>query len=182
MIEVLDTPLPGLKRIRPTLRSDNRGFFLERFSSKDFKEAGLPDQWSQLNHSRSLPKVLRGLHFQSNPKQGKLVFIGSGRVWDVAVDLRKGSPTFSKWHAVELVSGSNEMLYIPPGFAHGFCVLSEEPADVFYMVDSLYNAKGENGVRYDDPTLAIQWPIKNPILSDRDRSLSSLKDLTPLES
>lgn len=175
-MEVEDCPIAGLKVLRLKLFKDNRGYFSERFNARTFAEAGLPSQFAQDNHSRSLPRVLRGLHYQHTPPQGKLVGVTQGRVWDVALDVRPDSPTFGKYHAVELSAGNGLLFWVPAGFAHGFCVLGDEPADVVYKVDSYYNPKGENGIRFDDKDLNISWPVKDPILSDRDRGLASWRD------
>jgi dTDP-4-dehydrorhamnose 3,5-epimerase len=130
----------------------------------------------QDNHSRSLPNVLRGIHLQHTPNQGKLVGAIRGRVWDVAVDLRKNSPTYKRYVAHELSDANGQLLWIPAGFGHGFCVMGDAPADLLYKVTAAYNPKGESGIRYDDPELAIAWPVTNPILSERDKALPFLKD------
>jgi len=155
---------------------DKRGFFCERFHAERFAASGLPSAFVQDNHSRSHPGVLRGVHFQHTPPMGKLVGVVSGRIWDVAVDVRPESPNFGKHHAVELFADKPILFWIPAGFAHGFCVLGDEPADVTYKLDCRYNAQGESGIRYDDKDLNIPWPIKNPILSDRDKTLMSWRD------
>lgn len=172
-MHISDGPLPGLKRIKLDVRGDARGFFVERFHTEKFAAAGLPTDFAQDNHSRSAPGILRGLHYQHTPAQGKLVGVTRGRVWDVAVDIRPDSPTYGQYYGVEL-SGENGMLFwIPAGFAHGFCVLGDEPADMLYKVSGLYNQAGEGGIRYDDPDIAVQWPIANPTISDRDKGLAS---------
>jgi dTDP-4-dehydrorhamnose 3,5-epimerase len=130
----------------------------------------------QDNHSLSKPGVLRGLHFQTQPSQGKLVGCSRGRIWDVAVDLRPHSQSYGKWYSAELSAENGRLLWIPSGFAHGFCVLGDEPADVQYKVDAFYNPKMEFGIRWDDPDLQIPWPIKNPIVSERDSALPSFAD------
>jgi len=168
--------IAGLKIIQLDLFGDSRGFFVERFQDKRFTEAGLPSHFVQDNHSRSAPGILRGLHYQHNPTQGKLVGVIRGRVWDVAVDIRPHSPTFGKHHALEL-SGENGLLFwVPAGFAHGFCVLGDEPADIFYKVDGYYNKEAEGGISFDDKELNIPWPIKNPETSQRDKSLMSWQE------
>lgn len=176
-MKINDCHLEGVKLIELKVNGDDRGFFIERFHEQRFKEAGLPYKFAQDNHSRSAPGVLRGLHYQYNPPQGKLVGVARGRVWDVAVDLRKGSKTFGKYFGAELSDSNGRLLWIPEGFAHGFCVLGEGPADMLYKVTGQYNQKGEGGVKYDDPDIGIQWPISNPILSDRDKAQPSLKDI-----
>jgi dTDP-4-dehydrorhamnose 3,5-epimerase len=172
-MKITDCYIEGLKIIQLAVHGDARGFFVERFHLKRFSEAGLPHIFMQDNHSRSAPGILRGLHYQYGPPQGKLVGVTRGRVWDVAVDIRPKSPTFGQHHSIEL-TGENGLLYwIPPGFAHGFCVLGDEPADMLYKVTSVYNGPGEGGIAYNDPDLAIDWPIKNPAISDRDTKLPS---------
>lgn len=172
---IRELSIQGLKVISLKVFNDDRGFFVERYRLDRFSEHGLPP-FVQDNHSRSKPGVIRGLHYQTNPGQGKLVGVIRGRIWDVAVDLRRGSPTFGKWEALELNDTNGNLLWISPGFAHGFCVLGSEDADVFYKVDSLYNAKGEGGIRFDDPGLKINWPVSDPIVSVRDRAMPSLSE------
>ena len=172
---VKELSIPGLKLISLKIFHDDRGFFVERYQSERFLGFGLPEL-IQDNHSRSKPGVIRGLHYQTNPNQGKLVGVIRGRIWDVAVDLRRDSPTFGKWEALELNEKDGKLLWIPPGFAHGFCVLGDEDADVFYKVDSAYNQKGEGGIRFDDPDLKISWPISSPIVSSRDRVMPTLAE------
>jgi dTDP-4-dehydrorhamnose 3,5-epimerase len=169
------TPLElnGLVLIELLVHKDARGFFTERFHAAKFEEFGLPTRFVQDNHSRSLPGVLRGLHFQHTPAQGKLIGVIHGHIWDVAVDLRRASPTLGRHSALELSGANGQLLWIPPGFAHGFCVLGDEPADVIYSVDSVYNPEGEGGIFWDDPELAIPWPVKNPIVSKKDQWLGA---------
>ena len=175
-MQVHDVPLSGLKVIQIKLLGDARGFFSERYSEVRFKEAGLPTNFIQDNHSRSSPGILRGLHYQHTPPQGKLVGVIRGRVLDVAVDIRPNSPTFGKHHALELSGDNGMLLWIPAGFAHGFCVLGDEPADMYYKVTGLYNPAGEGGILYNDPQLAIDWPLTNPQISDRDKKQQSWKE------
>ncbi len=169
------TPLeiPGLVLIELKVFGDARGFFIERYQQEKFRENGLPDQFVQDNHSRSAPGVLRGLHFQNKPAQGKLVGVIRGKIWDVAVDVRPSSPTFGKHASVELTDINGRLLWIPPGFAHGFCVLGDEPADVLYKVDAVYNPAGEGGILWSDPDFRIDWPATNPTISARDQTLGS---------
>lgn len=152
---------------------DERGFFVERYHRARFAEAGLPTDFQQDNHSRSVPGTLRGLHYQHTPPQGKLVGVTRGRVLDVAVDIRPSSPTYGKYHAVELTGDNGLLFWIPAGFAHGFCVLGDEPADMLYKVSGLYSAGGEGGIAYNDPHLNIDWPLKNPLVSARDKAQQS---------
>jgi dTDP-4-dehydrorhamnose 3,5-epimerase len=175
-VKITDTPIQGLKVIELPLFRDERGFFSERFSAPRFIEHELPSSFVQDNHSRSKPGVIRGLHYQHSPAQGKLVGVIRGRVWDVAVDIRPDSPTYGKYHGVELSGDNGVLFWMPPGFAHGFCVLGEEEADMLYKVTAPYNSAGEGGIRFDDPELAIAWPVKTSIVSDRDKGLMSFGD------
>jgi len=161
------TPLAGLLVLRPKVFGDERGFFMETYSRKVFHAAGITEEFMQDNHSRSVRGTLRGLHFQSHPGQAKLVRAARGRVWDVAVDIRPASATFGKWHAVELSDEENNMLYIPVGFAHGFCVLSET-AEVMYKCSNVYDPVTESGIAWNDPEIGVAWPVKDPIISKRD--------------
>lgn len=170
-IEIFDTPLAGLKRIQLELHKDERGFFVERFQYHIFHMEGVPTRFAQVNHSRSLPKVLRGLHYQHTPPQGKLVGVISGKVWDVVVDIRPWSGTFGSHYAIELSGDNGVMLYVPPGFAHGFCVLGDEAADFLYLTTEYYTPEGESGIRFNDRELGIAWPVQNPVVSLRDRNL-----------
>ncbi|MFN7684779.1 MAG: dTDP-4-dehydrorhamnose 3,5-epimerase [Oligoflexia bacterium] len=176
---VSETGLDGLKLIQLAVHGDERGFFVERFQAERFREHGLPAHFVQDNHSRSAPGVLRGLHFQTNPAQGKLVGCVRGRIWDVAVDIRQSSPTFGQHFGVELSDMNGKLLWIPAGFAHGFCVLGDAPADVLYKVDAFYNPATEGGIRWNDPKLGIQWPIASPTVSSRDAALEALGCWTP---
>lgn len=175
-MQVQDCKLEGLKIIQLKVRGDSRGFFVERFNLDSFKAAGLPTQFVQDNHSRSAPGILRGLHYQHTPAQGKLVGAVCGRILDVAVDIRPNSPTFGQYEAVELSDENGRLLWMPAGFAHGFCVLGDKPADVMYKVTGIYNPEGEGGIRFDDPAIGIGWPIKNPTISARDQKLQSWQD------
>lgn len=180
-MHITDTTLPGVKRLTLDIFRDNRGFFCERFHDEKFAAVGMHETFTQDNHSRSMPGVIRGLHFQHAPMQGKLVGVTHGRVLDVAVDIRPQSPYFGQHVSVELSSENGELLWIPPGFAHGFCVLGDGVADVFYKCTAVYHAQGEAGIRFDDASLNIQWPIpeKNRIISDRDRQMPTLAELKP---
>lgn len=147
---------------------DNRGFFAERFNEASFNKLGLPTNFIQDNFSKSHYGVLRGLHYQFDPPQGKLVSCTRGEIFDVAVDIRKNSPTFGKYISTVLSGEKPSLFWIPPGFAHGFCVLSTEGADVLYKVDNLWNGAGEGCILWNDKTIGIKWPIDNPILSQKD--------------
>lgn len=169
--------IPGLVLLQKRIFRDERGHFQEYFREEFLNELNVPSGFVQDNHSRSIPGVLRGLHFQRQPAQGKLVGVIRGAIWDVAVDLRAGSATFGRWYGTELSDINGRMLWIPAGFAHGFCVLGNEPADVLYKVDAKYNPRGEFGLHWADPTLNIAWPIQSPILSERDRRLPQLAEV-----
>jgi dTDP-4-dehydrorhamnose 3,5-epimerase len=174
-LKISDLEIQGLKLVELNLFRDQRGFFVERFNADVFRKAGLPSNFVQDNHSKSHPKVLRGLHYQYDPPQAKLVGVVRGKIWDVVVDLRRDSSSFMKSFGIELSAENGMLLWIPAGFAHGFCVLGDEAADVHYKVDSMYNPKGENGLLWNDPDLKIKWPIDDPIVSDRDKKLSTAK-------
>lgn len=160
--------IPDLLEIEHQSFADERGFFAEVFRESDFAAAGMPGPFVQENHSRSTKGVLRGLHYQLPPKaQGKLIRVSRGAIFDIAVDLRKGSPYYRKWVGRELSESNRRLLYIPPGFAHGFYTLSDI-ADVVYKQTDYYSPEHERGIRWDDPALAIQWPSKTPVLSPKD--------------
>ena len=162
--------------IEPRVFPDERGFFMETYKHSEFAAHGIREQFVQCNQSRSSRGILRGLHFQRPPKaQGKLVRAVSGAIFDVAVDLRKGAPTYGQWVGVELSAANNRMLYAPAGFAHGFCVVSAE-ADIAYMTSDEYAPALEAGIAWDDPDLNIAWPIAAPQLSARDRQWPRLRD------
>lgn len=179
-MKLISSPLAGLQLLELRKFPDERGFFLERFHQEKFRELGIEEIFVQDNHSRSYPKVLRGLHFQTNPAQGKLVSCLRGRIYDVAVDLRKGSPTFGKYFGTELSDENNRVLWVPFGFAHGFCVIGDEPADVLYKVNGVYNAKTEGGIRWNDPEVGVEWPIQDPIVSPKDALLPTLRETAAL--
>ncbi len=167
-MEVIATDLPGVLRLRPRIFSDERGWFTETWNETRFREHGLPAGFVQDNQSRSYKNVLRGLHFQLQHPQGKLVRAVAGRIFDVAVDIRRSSPHFRRWVGVELSAEVPEMLWIPPDFAHGFLVLSES-ADVFYKTTDFYSAPSERTILWNDPTLGIGWPLSGePIVSAKD--------------
>ena len=162
--------------ITPRVFPDDRGFFLETYKKTEFAKAGIKENLVQENHSFSKKNVLRGLHFQRSPKaQGKLVKCLRGKIFDVAVDIRKKSPTFLKWVGAELSQANGEMLYIPRGFAHGFLVLSNS-ADVIYKCTAEYSPKHESGIIWNDPQINIKWPVSRPLLSDKDKELLPSKD------
>ncbi len=171
----IDLKLDGLKLISPRIFQDERGFFFESYRQDLYLEAGIAP-FVQDNSSFSRKGTIRGLHFQSLPGQAKLVSCAQGKIWDVAVDLRKESATFMHWEAVTLDDQSHQQLYIPKGFAHGFCVLSET-ARVQYKVSSPYNPKTECSIRWNDPDLKVIWPVKDPILSPRDQLSPFIKEV-----
>lgn len=168
MITVSATPLAGVQRVQTRVFTDDRGAFTETFRREHFEAAGLPGEWPQANRSRSRRDVVRGLHFQTRQPQAKLVWCTHGRIWDVAVDVRVGSPTFGHWTAVELDDTPGAALFIPEGFAHGFAALTES-ADVAYLCTAAYAPDDDWGVAWDDPALAIPWPVAAPQLSAKDR-------------
>jgi dTDP-4-dehydrorhamnose 3,5-epimerase len=170
-MKITTLPLDGLLLIELDVHGDERGFFVERFSRDRFSAEGLPSEFVQDNHSRSSPGVLRGLHYQHEPAQGKLVGVARGRVWDVVVDIRAGSATLGQHYATELTDMNGKLLWVPSGFAHGFCVLGDTPADMLYKVDVPYNAKGEGGLLWNDRELGVTWPITDPLVSARDQTL-----------
>lgn len=175
--EVIDTELVDLKIIKPRLYGDERGFFMEVYKNSFFEKLGIKENFVQINHSRSQKGVLRGLHYQLNPNaQSKLVRVIYGEVYDVVVDLRKGSPTYKKWFGQVLNTENNLLMYVPKGFAHGFCVLSDY-AEFLYSCGSEYSPESEAGLRYDDPDIKIDWPLDNVILSDKDKILPYFKDI-----
>lgn len=166
--------IPDVILIIPKVFSDERGFFMETFKLSEFKTNGISYNFLQDNHSKSKKGVLRGLHYQLNPKpQGKLIRCIQGRIWDVAVDIRRSSPTYSKWVAAELSEENRYMLWIPPGFAHGFVAL--EDSQVLYKTTCEYEPSLERGILWKDQTINIEWPISQPILSDRDSRLPLLR-------
>lgn len=175
-MNVITTPIPDLLILQPNVFGDTRGFFLESFNQKTFQNlTGLDVNFVQDNHSRSGKNVLRGLHYQIQHPQGKLVRVVSGSVFDVAVDLRKSSPTFGKWHGVELSGENHRQFWVPAGFAHGFVVLSDT-ADFLYKTTDYYAPEFERCVRWDDEQIGIDWGVSQPLLSEKDKQGLSLKD------
>jgi dTDP-4-dehydrorhamnose 3,5-epimerase len=170
----LDTKLDGVVLIEPTVHGDERGFFVETFRQNELRDLGIDADFVQDNHSRSDARVLRGLHMQRG--QAKLVRCPSGRIWDVAVDLRPDSPNYRSWEGHELDGVSHRQLFIPAGFGHGFCVLSNS-ADVIYRVSTYYDPELESGIAWDDPEIGIEWPISDPVLSERDRNAPRLAEV-----
>ena len=174
-MHVSKTPIDGLLIVEPKKFADPRGMFYEVYSKSRYEQYGIPS-FVQDNHSVSKRGVLRGLHYQTNPGQGKLVRVTRGEVFDVAVDIRKQSPTYGKWWGLSLSETNNLQLYIPIGFAHGFCVLSES-AEVLYKCSDYYSPENERGILWSDPDLAIDWPVKEPILSEKDAVYPRFREL-----
>jgi dTDP-4-dehydrorhamnose 3,5-epimerase len=180
-LTVSQTSLPGLLLIEPKAFGDDRGFFLEFYNRDSFKEFGLAEPFVQDNHSRSKKGVLRGMHYQNNPTpMGKLVKCVHGRIFDVGVDVRKGSPTFGQWFGEILTGDNHKMLYLPPGFAHGFLSL-EDDTDVIYACTNVYSPKDERAVVWNDPDLAIKWPLElvggKALVNDKDQTSPGLKNI-----
>lgn len=178
MIRATPGRLPGLVLLEPEVHADERGFFVETYRASDIAAAGIEATFVQENHSRSGRGTIRGLHFSIQPGQAKLIRVARGRILDVAVDIRRGSPTFGQHESFELDDVTHRQVFLPVGIAHGFCVLSDV-ADVCYRVDAYYDSAAERGVAWDDPALAIPWPVDDPILSARDRSNPRLAELDP---
>jgi dTDP-4-dehydrorhamnose 3,5-epimerase len=174
-MKVIETKIPGVLIIEPKVFGDSRGFFLESFHADRYAEYGIESNFVQDNHSRSTKGVLRGLHYQKKYPQGKLVSVTSGIVFDVAVDIRQDSSTFGQWVGIILSADDHKQFYIPPGLAHGFCVLSET-ADFQYKCTDYYHPEDEASIRWNDPDIGIEWNISEPILSEKDANAPFLKD------
>ncbi|MCD9544472.1 dTDP-4-dehydrorhamnose 3,5-epimerase [Photobacterium carnosum] len=175
-MKVIETDIPDVKIIEPDVFGDERGFFMETWNQNKFEElvTGKPTQFVQDNHSKSKKGILRGLHYQTENTQGKLVRVVSGEVFDVAVDIRKGSPTFGKWVGVYLSAENKRQLWIPKGFAHGFYVTSDE-AEFVYKCTDYYNPSAEHSIKWDDTMISIEWPISSqPLMSEKDKNSTSL--------
>ena len=177
-MKLVRTPLEGLIIIEPDIYEDERGFFLETYQYSRYSEIGIRDKFVQDNQSRSSKGILRGLHFQILRPQAQLVTLIRGRIFDVCVDLRTNSNTFGKWFGIELSDTGPRQIYMPPGFAHGFCVLSSW-ADLHYKVTEEYDSQDESGVHWNDPDISIKWPIKKPIVGIRDNKYANLSE-TPI--
>jgi dTDP-4-dehydrorhamnose 3,5-epimerase len=176
MAHRLETAIDGLVLVEPEVHGDERGFLVETYSERSWRELGVEARFVQDNHSRSGGGILRGLHFQLRPGQAKLVRCVRGRIWDVAVDLRRDSPTYGRWEGYELDDSAHRQLFVPVGFGHGFCVLSAE-ADVAYKLSSYFDPETEAGIAWDDPDVAIEWPVDEPGVSERDRSAPRLAEV-----
>ncbi len=176
-MKVLPTRLSGVMVIEPRRHTDDRGWFVESWDRRRYAAAGMDTDFVQDNHSLSRRGVVRGLHYQAPPRaQAKLVRCTAGRIWDVVVDIRHGSPTYGQWDAVELDAASQRMVWVPAGFAHGFGVLSEQ-AEVQYKCSDYYAPEAAVGIRWDDPALGIPWPVREPVLSEQDRRHPCLAEL-----
>jgi dTDP-4-dehydrorhamnose 3,5-epimerase len=175
-MKFIETTLLGCVVIEPQVFGDSRGFFYESYNEAKFRDAGIDRKFVQANVSRSARGVLRGLHYQWPNPQGKLVSVLEGEVYDVAVDIRRGSPTFGRWTGVMLTAENHRHFWIPEGFAHGFCVVSEH-ATFSYQCTDLYDAKADGGVRWDDPAIGIDWPVSSPLLSDKDAKAPLLAEV-----
>ncbi len=174
-IKNIKTKLPGVLLIEPEVFEDSRGFFMETFHQNKYAEVSIDQAFIQDNYSHSTRGVLRGLHYQLKHPQGKLIYVITGEIFDVAVDIRQGSPTFGQWVGQYLSDQNKRQIFIPEGFAHGFCVISET-ADVLYKATDLYNPDDEYGVLWYDPDIGIDWPVKVPIVSDKDNHYPGLRD------
>jgi dTDP-4-dehydrorhamnose 3,5-epimerase len=174
-ITVDETPIPDVKVITSDAFTDDRGMFMEVFRRDVFQSAGLPYEFTQLNQSRSRKGVVRGLHFQWDPPMGKLMRVTAGRAYLVAVDIRPGSATLGKWFGVEVGPEDRTQVWAPASIARGFCAL-EDDTEVQYLCTGTYNGAGESGIRYDDPSIAVEWPIKEPIVSVKDRDAQTLTE------
>lgn len=175
-MQVIETPLSGVLVMEPRRYCDDRGFFLENFHARCYRKAGILDDFVQDNHSRSVKGVLRGLHFTVKRPQAQIVTVMRGHIFDVTVDLRYGSPTFGRWFGVDLSEDGPRQLYMPAGFAHGFCVLSDI-ADLHYKVSQFYDPADDGGLFWNDPDVGIKWPVNAPILSSRDAAHPMLRRL-----
>jgi len=178
-VRITPTRIADVLHVEPKVFGDDRGFFLEMYNQRRYAEAGISGPFVQDNVSRSAPGILRGLHLQHPRGQGKLVSVLDGRVLDVAVDVRRGSPTFGEHVATELDAKRKNQLWIPPGFAHGFCVLGDIPALFVYKCTDFYAPEHELTVRWDDPAIGIEWPVRAPVVSEKDRAGRLLADIDP---
>jgi dTDP-4-dehydrorhamnose 3,5-epimerase len=172
----LETSIDGLVLLEPEVHGDERGFLVETYRAGPWRDAGVDATFVQDNHSRSARGILRGLHFQLRPGQAKLVRCVRGRIWDVAVDLRRSSPSYGRWEAHELDDATHRQLFVPVGFAHGFCVLSRS-ADVAYKLSTYYDPETEAGIAWDDPDVGVDWPVADPQVSERDRKAPRLAEI-----
>ncbi|MEK6764678.1 MAG: dTDP-4-dehydrorhamnose 3,5-epimerase [Planctomycetota bacterium] len=172
-MKYIKTNLPDVLLIEPKVFEDSRGFFMETFHQEKYAELGIDHAFIQDNYSHSTHGTLRGLHYQLKHPQGKLIYVITGKIFDVAVDIRRGSPTFGQWAGQYLSDQNRRQIFVPEGFAHGFCVISKT-ADVLYKTTDLYNPDDEYGVLWSDPAIGIDWPVKAPIVSDKDKQFPGL--------
>ena len=177
-MKVISTSLKGVLLIEPSVFEDKRGFFMETYQQKKYRESGIDSDFVQDNLSYSVRRTLRGLHYQFPHAQAKLVQVITGEIYDVAVDIRRGSPTFGKWIGVHLSDKNKRQIYLPEGFAHGFCVLSET-ALFMYKCSDLYAPDCEGGILWSDPDIGIEWPVESPLLSEKDSRFACLRDMPP---
>jgi len=175
-MRIHQTSLKGVLIVEPQVFRDKRGYFLETYHEKKFKEAGIDSRFVQTNHSHSIEGVIRGLHYQLKYPQAKLIYVPRGSIFDVAVDIRQDSPTFAKWIGFHISEENHNQVFIPCGFAHGFCVMSKE-ADVIYKCTGVYEPDDEYGIRWDDPKLSIYWPVKDPTISEKDLRFPYLSNI-----
>ena len=176
-MKVSELEIPGVILIEPAVHKDKRGFFLETYHEERYAALGVPGPFVQDNHSKSVKGTVRGLHFQLGCPQGKLVRVTSGEVFDVAVDVRKGSPSFGKWVGAYLSAENMHQLYIPEGFAHGFCVTTDS-AEFLYKCTDYYSPAEERGILWNDPDIDVSWPVSHALISDRDSALKTLSEMT----
>jgi dTDP-4-dehydrorhamnose 3,5-epimerase len=174
-IKIESRPLPDIVIVVPEIFQDNRGFFIETFRRDQFQKLGLPTEFVQDNHSRSCRGVIRGLHFQWDPPMGKLMRVSSGAAFLVAVDIRKGSPTLGKWIGVHVSAENRRQVWAPAGFARGFCALSDS-VEIQYKCTGLYNSKAESAILWNDPTIGIDWPIPDAVISEKDQRARTLSE------
>lgn len=175
-MKIIETTLPGVIVIEPRVFKDERGYFMETYQAERYREAGINEAFVQDNLSRSSKGVLRGLHYQIEKEQGKLIYVTRGIVFDVAVDIRKGSPNYGQYYSHILSEDNHRQMYIPPGFAHGFCVLTDI-ADFGYKCTNYYSPEHERTVRFDDPSIGVEWPLTDVILSDKDGKALTLSEM-----
>lgn len=178
-MKVTGTALPGVLLVEPDVFADARGFFQETWNAARYRDAGIPERFVQGNQARSARGTLRGLHFQIGRLQAKLLWVSRGEILDVAVDVRRGSPHFGRWVGATLSADNHRQLFVPAGFAHGYCVVSDT-ADVCYLCSELYDPAGDRGVRWDDPAIGVAWPAGDKILSAKDRAWPLLADAPEL--
>lgn len=178
-MKITKCQLDGVLLIDPSRYADERGFFLESYQRDRYHAAGITEEFVQDNHSRSAKNVLRGMHYTKNTPQAQILTVMRGKIFDVVVDVRRDSPTFGKWFGTVLSDEGSRQIYMPHGFAHGFCVLSEF-ADLHYKVSAEYDPKDEGGLHWNDPDVGIAWPVTNPTVSDRDQKHSMLRDIASI--